>query len=188
MTPGTLRRSISDWLVADRGYTRSGRSHKKAIRPDFELIVDIGPLDGPPHISPWIGIRSEAGGRLQAELLELPNDPYVATIGDNVGAIIRAGYLGWQGNESMGEVQKAIDDAARVMAEYATLPKLVEWAQRLDYITAVPLLLLLGDRTQAEAWLARAKQSECAQPDALCDQFRRFERNARSHPTLTDHR
>lgn len=114
----SLRRSVSDLLV-DRGLDRSGRTLRRPLAAEFHLIVDTGPLTGGPDVSPWVGLQYTAAARIQAALLELAFDDFVATVGANIGVVLQRDYLSWQSLDDVAEVLDTIDAGADRLREFA---------------------------------------------------------------------
>ena len=81
------------------------------------------------------------------------------------------------------EVMSAIEQACKVLDGYADLRKLPE-ARRIrgslvqPHFTLVAIYLLLGDEVSACRWLVEGERMDCQQEGPVCEQFRRFERNA----------
>lgn len=82
----TLRKEVSNALVV-AGYKRSGRMHQIRTDEEFSLWVDTGPLETREDIAPFIGIRHEPTQQLRARLKGHANDPWVGTVGANVGYV-----------------------------------------------------------------------------------------------------
>jgi hypothetical protein len=151
----------------------------------MSLVVDTGPLNGFGDIAPWIGLQYLPAVQLQAALMELPLDRFNATVGDNVGIILGDGYRSWSGLASFDDVVGAVVRAASRMLAFADLEALpstfeIPGATTPTAFNAVPIYLLLGVPTEVERWLAKGALDECQHPGPVCDQFRRFEANARS--------
>jgi hypothetical protein len=184
----SIRKEISTALRA-AGYERSGRGHLRRLADEFAVVVDTGPVNDTPAVSPWIGLRHDRTERLQAQFMELPADDFSATAGANVGLILGQGYLTWhEGDEA--SVIDAIGRSADVLARFATLPGLGElWSRRLvpppRVYKVVPYRIVCGDFAVVDAVLVDSKKAECLTEGPVCEQFRRFDRNARAFMTNT---
>lgn len=180
-----LRRAVSDALV-DAGFVRVERMHLIRLDGAFQFVVDTGPLGKRSGIAPWVGLRHDAARRVVNELLELPPDDYVGTVGAYVGYVLGDDYCEWREMAELHDVLEAIGDARAVLSQYATLDRLADaWkirgTQGPGYCySLVVVAALRGEWREARSWLAEAGRLDCKFEDELCEQFRRFERNVRA--------
>jgi hypothetical protein len=173
---------VSDALVA-RGFRRSGRTHIRSIDPAFSEIVDTGPLSGTyGDIAPWVGLQHLPTERLKAQLMALPFDAYMGTVGGNAGVVLGGRYRTWPSDEDPRIPLQAIDLALERVRDFAKLEALMAaltlpGLPRPTVFNIVPILMQLGDRPGVEEALAAGKSLECRRPGPVCDQFQRFEPN-----------
>jgi hypothetical protein len=180
-----LRRQVSKMLVA-RGFRRDGRAHLQRIDDEFSFAVDTGLLNDKPDIAPFIGIRHESVERRLAQLMELPEEPWIATVGANVGYVLGQGYRWWAPPSTADEVLAAIDAGLERLRPFLSLEKLPgvwdlagvkdpAWRYR-----DIVILLLRGERDAIPARLDAAREEFCKVQDEVCEQFEQFARNVRA--------
>lgn len=175
-------RAVRGALV-DLGYKRDGRTHLRPLQPGVSFIVDTGPLGRRSDISPWVVLRNDQVEEAYSRFIGLPNDPFVGTVGANVGYIVDGTYRSWSGGEDVSSVTRAIDEAQRILAPFADLAKLsVAWKIRGTEAPGferhlVVVHYLLGNRPEMDRWLGEAERLECRVEDGVCEQFRRFKAN-----------
>src|SRR5262249_25483357 len=174
----TLRKDVSDRLIA-LGFHHHGRAHLKRISADVSWCVDTGPIGARTDIAPFVGIRSDAVEHARAELMALPDDAWIGTVGGNVGYVLGGPYKFWEAGASAEEIVKTLMAGLETLRPYATLSSLAgvfthDWAARhpgAPY-TLVTVALLNDDRSRVLAELARAESTLCARRDEVCEQFR----------------
>lgn len=180
-----LRRQVSDTLV-ERGYSRDGRMHLLRLTDELSWVVDTGPLGKEGDISPFVGIRHDALEQLVFRLLDLPLDPSVASVGANVGYIVDDAFQTWSPHSKVSDVLAVIALAQEKLMPYLSLEKLPGvWAlTRLRdpgmRYRQIAILLLLQDYLSIPETLETARSEFCRFEDAMCEQFRGFERRVRS--------
>ena len=184
-----LRRTISDTLVG-LGYRRSGRMHRRDVDREFSLIVDTGRPGPPAGVHPFLFLRHDGVQRLASEFLGLRTDKYVGTIGANPGCILDGTYRFWgvlSGPDVVPDVIALIEQSSEILLRYASLERLPE-AWKLDWVpkdasrfSLATIYMLLGGRPRLSAVLAEGELYDCQAEGALCDQFRRFQRNLLAH-------
>lgn len=177
-----LRRAVSAALVSV-GFSRSGRRHLRHHFGDFSLVVDTGPLDGFGDIAPWIGIQHSGIEELAATLFELPFDRYQATVGSNVGYVLSGEYASWTGIEEGRIVLAEIERGLSRLEEYESLERLpdafaIRGARPFGALSVAPTYVYRRDTARVTDCLRQAEAESCVQPGPVCDQYRRFERNA----------
>jgi hypothetical protein len=157
------------------------------IRVDgaVNLVVEVGPLNGFGDVAPFVGLRHDAIEDLKSDLMELPRDALSATVGGNVGIVLGSTYQSWPSSSPLEPVVDAVDRGVAIMETYARPDRLSAALEAfplrvLEYSIRVPVYLYLGDRVQAERWLALSEPNECRAPGPMCEQFRRFARNTRA--------
>lgn len=175
-----LRRQVSRLLVA-RGFRRVGRAHLQRLDDEFSFAVDTGLSQY--HISPFVGIRSESVERRLAELMELPQDKWIATVGANLGYLLGQGYRSWAPPTTAEEVLAAIEAGLERLRPFLALEKLPgvwdltgirdpAWRYR-----EIVILLLSGLRDAIPERLAAAREEFCKRQDEVCEQFEQFAKN-----------
>jgi hypothetical protein len=180
--PITLRRLVSDGLLA-RGYKHVGHGyHVKALAGEFSSIVDTGPPGGRGDIWPSVGLRHEAVEHLRPKLMELPAYRHSSTVAANVGEILNGRHRGWHDPAAATDAMDAIDRAVWAMNQFATLERLPKaWGLRPglahDLYTLVPVYLLLGDQRHVRQLLGEGERGFCQEENQICAQFRAFARN-----------
>lgn len=187
----SLRKAVSRALVV-RGYERDGRTHLKAVGDGVHVYVDTGPVGRQTDIAPYVGLRHDAVSDLVSDLLELPRDRFVGTVGANVGYVLGRGYAAWYDPGDADAVLAAIDQAEITLLDYVPLHRLPDAWSLTDgtlapgyYYKIAATWLLLEEAENASHWLRVAKDNECRFEGSLCDQYKRVERNARRlFPTL----
>jgi hypothetical protein len=175
-----LRRKVSDGLVM-RGFRRMGRMHLLRADKDWSYWVDTGPIGKQPDISPFVGIRHDDIERLFLELLHLPRDQIVGTLGANVGYILDGKYRFWSSADKFDEVLQAIEMALERLRPFMTLNTIsegwrIEGTQTPGWQYREIIVLLLNGEKQLMLDRLRAARTElCRYNDALCEEFIRFE-------------
>lgn len=154
--------------------------HVRSVDTDFSVVVDTGPLDPRANdITPWIGIRSEVVERLSADLLSLPFDRFVGTVGAFDYTLLRTKYRPWRDMSDLDRALAAIQEGEEIVRRFASLERLPEaWGQagiaEPDPYRLVATCLLLGREDLVEAWLAYGERWFCESADEVCEQFRGF--------------
>ncbi len=182
-----LRKEVSNALVS-RGFRRNGRMHMLRVDGDFSFWVDTGPLGQRVDIAPFVGIRHDRVEQLKAELMHLPQDDWVGTVGANVGYALGQQYKWWEAPAQCDEVMNTIELALEGLRPFLSLSKLPEawaiqgartpgWRYR-DIVVSV----LTGDSAGVLSRLESAREAFCQQEGEICEQFRLFARNlSQSH-------
>ena len=177
-----LRREVSNALVK-LGYGRDGRMHLKRLTGDLSWVVDTGPLEKGSDIAPFVGIRHDGLEELLADLLGVPADKTIASVGDNVGFLLGGEYRSWANGQKVEDVLSAIALAQERLLPYLSLKNVAgvwdvtsrtadpAWKYR-----AVVLSLLLGDSQGVRDRLEEARAHFCKYEDEVCEQFKDFER------------
>ena len=187
VTRKNLRREVSNALMK-RGYVRDGRMHLKRLARDVSWVVDTAPLDGGGDIAPFIGIRHDGLEELVADLLGLPLDATVASVGDNAGFLLNGEYRSWKSGQKVEDVTSAIALAEERLLPYLSL-KNIFGVWNLTSRNADPAwryreiarLILLGEVDGIDDRLDAARADFCRYEDQVCEQFRDFERRVRQH-------
>jgi hypothetical protein len=181
----TVRREVSDRLIA-LGFHHHGRAHLKRIDSDFSWCVDTGPIGSRTDIAPFVGIRSDAVEHARSELMALPDDAWIGTVGGNVGDVLGGPYKFWEGGAHAKDIVETMTAGLEALRPYTTLTSLAgvfehDWAARhpgAPY-TRVTVALLTGDRARVLAELTSAESTLCAHADEVCEQFREFDARVR---------
>lgn len=162
--------------------------HLKRLTGELSWVVDTGPLDRGPDIAPFVGIRHDALEALTAELLGVPLDRTIASVGDNVGYFMQGEYRKWAGGQSVDDVLSAIDSAQQRLLPYLSLENLLGvW--NITSRTADPgwryreiaQMLLLRRFADVQERLEMARAQFCKYEDEICEQFRDFERRVQQY-------
>jgi hypothetical protein len=160
--------------------------HIRAVDREFSVVVDTGPLGSRADIAPFVGIRHEATERLYSELLDIPLDEFVATVGANVGYVLGTGYRRWEPSSAPAEVLLAIESAVEKLRPFMRLEALEQaWAVTEVGGPGKPyrrviLALLRGASTAFVQSLREAEAQLCRHEDEVCAQFRGFSDRARA--------
>jgi hypothetical protein len=179
-----LRRQVSDMLV-DKGFRRNDRSHMLRLDEEFSFAVDTGPLGKRADIAPFVGVRHDSAERLLGELMELPDDPWLGTIGANVGYVLGRGYLWWEPPAEAPEVVAVIEEGLARLRPFLTLDKLTHLWELTDVrdpawrYREIAILILRGEKHSVLGRLEEARKEFCKQRDEICEQFEGFEKNVR---------
>lgn len=175
-----LRREVSTELVR-RGYRRTDRMHMLPVLPDWKFWVDTGPLGKRADICPYVGVRYDSLEAAVSELLSLPLDETVGTLGANIGYVLTGNYRQWSEDSTSEEVLCAVDSAFALLRPLMDPHKLSEgWKMEaardpLWRYREIALLVLQKDAVHAKARLELARTEYCRRDDSLAAQFRAFE-------------
>jgi hypothetical protein len=174
-----LRNSVSRALVAT-GYRRNGRLHQLRLNEDFSFWVDTGPLGTRPDIAPFVGIRHDPTQQLRSRLRQNSDDPWVGTVGANVGYVLQLGYKSWEPPSETADVMSSICSATERLTDFLnvnTLPNvwMIEGTRapgwHYNYICA---LVLKNDVLAVERALDAANSELCRTSNEVCDEFQDF--------------
>ena len=176
-----LRREVSKALKA-RGFRQFERMHLRQIDSDFSLWVDTGPIGSRGDIAPFVGLRHEKTEHLVPELLNVPYFDWTATVGANVGYVLGKEYQRWDSPSTADEVLVAIDAALEKLKSFMPLSRLpdawnIRGAQTPGWrFNQIVVYFLLEDRVKVKEHIEAARASLCQTEDAICEQFRGFEK------------
>lgn len=115
-----LRSEVSKSLVA-HGFKRAGHMHLRRLDSEFSLWVDTGPIGKRSDIAPFVGLRHDSVETLCGELLGVPDDLVVGTVGANVGYVLSGEYRWWDSPSSASEVVQGILSALERLRPFASL-------------------------------------------------------------------
>ena len=156
--------------------------HLRRIDSEFSFWVDTGPLGRREDVSPFAGLRSDMVETLFADFLGLSRDPYVGTVGANVGYLLEGDYRSWSPPDTLTQVMEVTWAALERMRPFASMSTL-EGAWQVKATMADPgavyrlsiMAVISGDHAKLRERLEHARQRECAQENGVCEQFRAFE-------------
>jgi hypothetical protein len=174
-----IRREVSRRLV-EAGFVRHDAMHRLPLKDGVSFIVDTGPLGGMRDIAPWVGLRHDQVEMKRAEFHARPPDPFGATVGANVGYILKGEYASWFSTADSSEPLLQIDRAKQILGRFVELRRLPEifdipGTKSPGYQRRLAIIFhLLGDVEAADEWLSKAEASDCRVDDELCADFRRF--------------
>lgn len=186
----TLRRAVSDALVA-RGYEREDQLLRRPIDDEFTWVVDTGPLDRGPDISPYIGLRHERAHKVFSECIELYDSGFVATGGSNLGYVLGHGFRTWHEPTTPEALIAEIEKGQEVLAQFLSLARMpdiydIRGAKGPGYhFKLAAIYFVLDDYARVRDWLAEGERTDCRVPGGVCEQFRRFERNLEARMTTS---
>lgn len=175
-----LRKAVSKALE-DRGFSRDGRQHIQNIKEGVAFWVDTGPLNNRADIAPYVGVRHDLVEELYTRFLGLAQNPFVGTVGANVGYILDLGYKAWHPPAQVPEVLDTIEDALNIFRRFTCLEELpgawsIKGTQAPGWrFRLVVSWALLGDREKVEEALEVARTKACRYEDKEAVQFRKFE-------------
>ena len=161
--------------------------HLLRVGTDSWFWVDTGPLGSHSDIAPSVGIRHDGVERLSAELLGVPFDEYVGTVGANVGYVRGEDYRRWETPSGAAEVLDAIDGALELLRPFLRLEALPNaWSicgtsEPGRFYRLIPIWLLLGEYSKVDAGLEEARSLFCRREGEVCEQFRAFEKRVRAY-------
>jgi hypothetical protein len=121
----SLRRAVSDALVA-QGYEREDQLLRRPIDAEFTWVVDTGPLDRGPDISPYIGLRHERAHKVFSECIELVDSGFVATGGSNLGYVLGHGFRTWHEPATPEALVAEIEKGQEVLSQFLSLARMPE--------------------------------------------------------------
>src|SRR5262249_16308156 len=161
--------------LLELGFHHHGRAHLKRIDRDFSWCVDTGRIGSRTDIAPFVGIRSDAVELERAELMALPDDAWIGTVGGNVGGELGGPYKFWEPGGDGNDMVDTVIAGLEALRPYMTMESLARafthsWAARhpgAPY-TLVTVALLNGDQPQVLAELSRAESKLCARADQVC--------------------
>jgi hypothetical protein len=182
----SLRKAVSDRL-RELGYVRLEKSiHLRKLDADFSSCVNTGIVGFATDISPWVGLRSELVEATVPDLMSLEAFPWTASATANVGYILDGQYRRWQKGTDPNVVLDHILRATERLLPYASLDRL-SGAFALPVVasnpgapyTLITIALLQGNHDLVQTLLHEGAARFCKQPNAICEQFRGFERRVR---------
>lgn len=174
-----LRSEVSRALIAS-GFTRTDRMHMRRVTLDWSFWVDTGPIGRRCDIAPRVGIRHDGIERKFAELMNVPADNMVGTIGTNIGYIRGQGYQTWEPPSEPNEVMAAITEALELFRPFLDLQKVHElWKiegtqDPLWRYREIILFYIRGEECVLLDKLQQARTIFCARNDAVCEQYLEF--------------
>ena len=181
-----LRKSVSKALV-ESGFSREGRQHIRKVGEGVSFWVDTGPINNRPDIAPYVGIRHDLVEELFSRFIGLAQNPFVGTVGANVGYVLDLGYKAWLPPTSAPEVLDAIEDARTILRRYMSLEELpgawsIDGAQAPGWrFKLIIALALLRDLERLDETLETARAKACRYEDKEAVQFREFEAALREY-------
>ena len=145
--------------------------------------MDTGPIGKSADISPFVGIRHDGLEVLRSELLGLPHDESVGSLGANVGYVINEGYRHWKAEGKLEEVLGCIDTALDRLKSLMDLKKINEgW--KIQGATSpgwqyseIIIFYLLGQKQLVLEKLSMAHAVFCKRDNNLCKEFKGFEQH-----------
>jgi hypothetical protein len=196
-----FRTRVAEALTA-QGYVRHGDALVIPIDSDLCWVVQVGRGCGD-DVSPGVAFHHHGVERLVSELLELaPPGKACRTAGQNAGCLIDGTYRDWIDASSgiaytpgtswipgsVEDVLSAIAKARAVLSPFLSLERIpgateINGVRTMSPFSLVATHLLLADEGSACQCLAQVEMTECRQEGPVCEQYRRFERNALSRMT-----
>ena len=176
-----LRSEVSDKLV-ERGFRRVDRMHLLRVDKDWSFWVDTGPIGKSADISPFVGIRHDGLEVMRSELMGLPHDESVGSLGANAGYILNEGYRHWKAESKSVEVLGCIDRALDRLKPLMDLKKINEGWKIQGATTPgwqyseIIVYYLLGQEGLVLEKLRMAQAVFCKRDDGVCEQFKSFEK------------
>lgn len=155
--------------------------HLLRVDKDWSFWVDIGPIGKSADISPFVGIRHDGLEVVRSELMGLPHDESVGSLGANAGYILNEGYRHWKAEGKSEEVLGCIDRALDRLKPLMDLKKINEgW--KIQGTTSpgwqyseIIVYYLLGQEGLVLEKLRMAQAVFCKRDDGVCKQFKSFE-------------
>jgi len=184
----TLRRELAA-LLQDRGYRGKHGAFGLRLDESFSFVVGVGPLNRRTDIHPAVGLRCHPVEDSMTSLRGLPDAPFAATIGANVGYVIDGEYRYFQPPTVATEVLDAIDAGLRVLDRYRSLEAIPRGLDEVRAADANPstgyrrvvVYYLIGDAADMEAALKLARTEYMKNPgDEIAHQFIEFEKRLRA--------
>jgi hypothetical protein len=175
-----LRSEVSDTLVR-RGFRRFDRMHLLRVDKDWSFWVDTGPIGKSADISPFVGIRHDGLEVVRSELMGLPHDESVGSLGANAGYILNEGYRHWKAESKSEEVLGCMDKALERLKPLMNLKKINEGWKIQGATTPgwqyreIIVFYLLGQESLVLEKLRMAHAVLCKRDDNLCKEFKGFE-------------
>ena len=159
----------------------------------FSHVIGVGPLNQRTDIHPQAGLRCHAVEYEMKSLLDLPESPFAATIGANVGYVLDGQYRYFEPPTTAANVLDVIDAALRVLDRYRSpeaIPRGLDEVRAVDANPStgyrrVVAYYLMGDTAGMEEALERARAEYTRHPgDEIAERFSEFERRIqeRDHP------
>ena len=156
---------------------------RRRIDDEFTWVVDTGPLDRGPDISPYIGVRHERADKVFSECIELFDSGFSATGGSNLGYVLGHGFRTWHEPATPEALVAEIEKGQEVLAQFLSLARMPEiynirGAKEPGYhFKLAAIYFVLDDYARVREWLAEGERTDCRVQDSVCEQFRRFKRN-----------
>lgn len=188
----TLRRDVAQRL-RDRGYHGKFGAFGLRLDQSFSYVIGVGPLNQRTDIHPQAGLRCHAVEDEMKSLVDLPESPFAATIGANVGYLLDAQYRYFEPPTTAADVLDVIDAALRVLDRYRSLVAIPRGLDEVRSVDANPstgyrrvvAYCMMGDTAGMDEALERARAEYTRHPgDEIAELFSGFERRIRGsgHP------